>query len=173
MTRYEKQYQIPAYDIEQITSDIYLANLFEKTVALGAPAKKVSNWIMVDTMRLMRERNVDAKDICISPEYLAKLIGMTEDGKINSTIAKEVFEKMFDTNLDPQAYVQEKGLLMVDDTEALRLVVEQVIASNPQSVEDYRNGKERAIGFLVGQTMKAMKGKANPTLVTDILREML
>ena len=103
----------------------------------------------------------------------ADLIALTEEGSINSTVAKEVFEKIFDEDIDPDAYVRDHGLKTVNDEGELRAVVEQVIKDNPKSVEDYRNGKEKAIGFLVGQTMKAMKGKANPGMVNQILKELL
>ena len=150
-----------------------MAELFEATVALGSQPKKVSNWLMVETLRLLKEREMDPEDICFTPEHLAKLISLTESKAINSTVAKEVFEAMFDRDVDPEQYVEERGLKMVSDTDALRRVVEEVIAANPQSVEDYRNGKDRAIGFLVGQTMKAMKGKADPGMVNRLLKELL
>ena len=116
---------------------------------------------------------MDAIDISFSPENLAKLVKLTEAGTINSSVAKEVFEKVFDENIDPDAYVKEHGLAQVNDEGLLRDTVAKVIEENPQSVEDYRNGKEKAIGFLVGQTMKAMKGKANPSMVNQILKELL
>jgi aspartyl-tRNA(Asn)/glutamyl-tRNA(Gln) amidotransferase subunit B len=98
---------------------------------------------------------------------------MTDAGTINSSVAKEVFEHIFDEDIDPVKYVEEHGLGQVNDEGALRTTIEEIIANNPQSVEDYRSGKEKAIGFLVGQTMKAMKGKANPGMVNEMLREML
>lgn len=173
MGRYRREYDIPEYDIEIITQSRHMAELFEVTVALGSQPKKVSNWLMVETLRLLKEREMDPEDICFTPEHLAKLISLTESKAINSTVAKEVFEAMFDRDVDPEQYVEERGLKMVSDTDALRRVVEEVIAANPQSVEDYRNGKDRAIGFLVGQTMKAMKGKADPVSVNGLLRELL
>ena len=116
---------------------------------------------------------MDAIDFSFSPENLAKLVKLTEAGTINSSVAKELFEKVFDENIDPDAYVKEHGLAQVNDEGLLRDTVAKVIEENPQSVEDYRNGKEKAIGFLVGQTMKAMKGKANPGMVNQILKELL
>ncbi|MBP3457767.1 MAG: Asp-tRNA(Asn)/Glu-tRNA(Gln) amidotransferase GatCAB subunit B, partial [Lachnospiraceae bacterium] len=106
-------------------------------------------------------------------EHLAKLITLIDSKAINSSVAKEVFEEIFKNDVDPEAYVEEKGLKTVNDEGALRKTVEEVIANNPQSVEDYRNGKEKAIGFLVGQTMKAMKGKADPAMVNQLLKELL
>ena len=173
MLRYKEEFDLPEYDIDIITASKHMADVFEATVALGGQPKKVSNWLMVETLRLLKENGLDAEDIRFSPENLSKLIRMTDAKEINSSVAKEVFEAMFKENVDPEAYVEEKGLKTVNDEGALRKTVEQVIAENPQSVEDYRNGKEKAIGFLVGQTMKAMKGKADPGMVNKLLKELL
>lgn len=173
MKRYKEEFDIPDYDIEIITGSKHMADIFEATVALCSQPKKVSNWLMVETMRLLKEKEMDPEDIRFSPQNLAKLIGLTELKVINSTVAKEVFEVMFDSDIDPEKYVEEKGLKTVNDQGALKKTVEEVIAANPQSVEDYKNGKEKAIGFLVGQTMKAMKGKADPASVNALLKELL
>lgn len=173
MKRYKEEFDIPDYDIEIITGSKHMADIFEATVALCSQPKKVSNWLMVETMRLLKEKEMDPEDIRFSPQNLAKLIGLTEQKVINSTVAKEVFEVMFDSDIDPEKYVEEKGLKTVNDQGALKKTVEEVIAANPQSVEDYKNGKEKAIGFLVGQTMKAMKGKADPASVNALLKELL
>lgn len=173
MERYKKEYDIPDYDIEIITGSKHMADLFEATVALGSQPKKVSNWLMVETLRLLKENEMEPEDIRFSPQHLSGLIRLTDSKAINSTVAKEVFEKMFRDDADPEKYVEEKGLKTVNDEGALRKTVEEVIASNPQSVSDYRNGKEKAIGFLVGQTMKAMKGKADPGMVNALLKELL
>lgn len=158
MRRYKQEYDIPDYDIEIITDSKHMADLFEETVALGSQPKKVSNWLMGETLRLLKEKGMDPEDICFSPENLAKLIALVDAKAINSSVAKEVFEVMFEKDLDPGKYVEEKGLKTVNDEGALRKTVEEVIAANPQSVADFKSGKEKAIGFLVGQTMKAMKG---------------
>ena len=173
MERYKQEFDIPEYDIEIITGTKRMADLFEETVALGAQPKKVSNWLMVETLRLLKEHDMDPEDIRFSPAHLAALIQLTDTKAINSSVAKEVFEEMFKNDIDPEKYVEEKGLKTVNDEGALRKTVEEVIAANPQSVEDYRNGKEKAIGFLVGQTMKAMKGKADPGMVNQLLKELL
>lgn len=173
MERYKKEYDIPQYDIEIITGTKHMADIFEATVALGSHPKKVSNWLMVETLRLLKEKEMEPEDIRFSPEHLAGLIRLTDAKVINSTVAKEVFEKMFESDIDPEKYVEEKGLKTVNDEGALRKTVEEVIAANPQSVEDYRGGKEKAIGFLVGQTMKAMKGKADPGMINALLKELL
>ena len=173
MKRYKEEFDIPEYDIEIITGSKHMADIFEATVALGAQPKKVSNWLMGETLRLLKEKEPDAEDIRFSPEHLAALIALTDARAISSTVAKEVFEVLFEEDIDPEQYVEEKGLKTVQDEGALKETVLQVIAANPQSVEDYHNGKEKAIGFLVGQTMKAMKGKADPASVNQLLKEAL
>ena len=173
MARYRREYDIPDYDIEILTGSKHMADLFEETIAICGKPKEVSNWLMVETMRLLKEKNQEPEDISFSPEHLAALIGLIEDGKINRTTAKEVFEVIFAEDVDPVAYVEEKGLGMVSDDGALREVVENVIRDNPQSVEDYHAGKKKAIGFLVGQTMKAMHGKADPAKINKLLAELL
>ena len=150
-----------------------MADVFEATTAICNKPKKVSNWLMGETMRILKEQNKDPEDIAFSPENLAKLIELTDAGTINGNVAKEVFEQIFAEDIDPDKYVEEYGLKTVNDEGALRDTIAKVIEENPQSVEDYRNGKEKAIGFLVGQTMKAMKGKANPGMVNKILKELL
>ena len=124
-------------------------------------------------MRLLKEKEQDPEDIAFSPENLAKLIGLVDKGTINRTVAKTVFEEIFIHDVDPEQYVEEKGLRMVSDEGALQKTIEEIIAANPQSVEDYRSGKEKAMGYLVGQTMRAMKGKADPGLVNKIVKELL
>ena len=171
--RYKEEYGIPEYDIDILTSEKKLADIFEETIALGCKPKEVSNWLMVETMRLLKEADMDASDLSFSPKNLAALIGLVEQGKINRTVAKEVFEVLFREDMDPVSYVEEKGLIMVQDEDALRSTIEEIVKNNPQSVEDYRSGKKKAMGFLVGQTMKAMKGKADPALVNKILAEIL
>ena len=173
LERYKKEFQIPEYDANIITSNKRLADIFEETTAICKNPKKVSNWLMVETMRLLKEHEMEPEQITFSPENLAKLIQLTDDRAINSSVAKEVFEKIFAEDIDPEAYVEENGLKTVSDDGALRSTIEKVIADNPQSVEDYHNGKKKAIGFLVGQTMKAMQGKADPAMVNQILAELL
>ena len=173
LERYNREFDIPRYDAEIITNSKKMADIFEATTAICGKPKKVANWLMVETLRLLKERGQEPEDICFAPEHLAKLIELTEAGTINSSVAKEVFEKIFDENVDPEEYVEEKGLKIVQDDGALEEVLKKVIADNPQAVADYKGGKEKALGALVGQTMKAMKGKANPGAVNKKLREML
>lgn len=171
--RYMEEYGLPEYDADILTGTKKLADIFEETIAMDANPKKVSNWLMGETMRILKEKEMDADEITFSAENLAKLIKLTDSQAINSSVAKEVFEKVFTDDIDPDKYVEEHGLKTVNDKGALRETVERVIAANPKSVEDYHNGKEKAIGFLVGQTMKEMKGKANPGMVNQLLKELL
>lgn len=173
MARYKEEFDIPEYDIGIITDSKHMADIFEETTAICKQPKKVSNWLMGETLRLLKEKSMDPEDIVFSPKNLAKLIALVDSKAININVAKEVFEVMFEKDIDPESYVEEKGLKTVNDEGALRKTIEEVIAANPQSVEDYRNGKDKAIGFLVGQTMKAMKGKADPGMVNQILKELL
>ena len=173
MKRYKEEFGIPDYDINIITDSKKLADIFEAATAICNKPKKVSNWIMGETMRLLKEKDMDAADISFSPENLAKLVELVEAGSINNSVAKDVFVKVFDEDVDPDKYIEENGLKQVNDEGALKAAIEKVIADNPQSVEDYRNGKKQAIGYLVGQTMKAMQGKANPGMVNKLLQELL
>lgn len=173
MARYQSEFGLPEYDADIITGHKKLADLFEETTAICGKPKKVSNWIMVETMRLLKENEMDAEDLSFSAENFAKLVELADSGAVTNTVAKDVFELIFKEDIDPDKYVEEKGLKTVNDEGELRAVVEQILKDNPQSVEDYHNGKEKAMGFLVGQTMKVMKGKANPGLVNQLLRELL
>lgn len=173
IARYREEFDIPEYDIGIITDSKHMADIFEQTTAICKQPKKVSNWLMGETLRLLKEKSMDSQDIVFSPQNLARLIALADSKAINMNVAKEVFEVMFEQDIDPEKYVEEKGLKTVNDEGALRKTIEEVIAANPQSVEDYRNGKDKAIGFLVGQTMKAMKGKADPGMVNQILKELL
>ena len=171
--RYKEEFDIPEYDINIITNSKHLADLFEETVSLGAQPKKVSNWIMGETLKLLKEKEMDPEDISFSASHLADLIKMTDAKEINSTVAKEVFEKIFFEDVDPKAYVEEKGLKTENNEDLLLEVAKRVIEANPQSVTDYKSGKEKAIGFLVGQSMRELKGKADPVAVTEMLKKLM
>ena len=173
LERYKREFDIPRYDAEILTESKSMADLFEAATAICRKPKKVSNWLMVETMRLMKEHGMEPEELRFSPENLAKLIELADAGTINSSVAKAVFEKVFAEDVDPEKYVEEQGLKTVHDEGKLKAALEQVIADNPQAVSDYKGGKEKALGALVGQTMKVMKGKANPGMVNQMLREML
>ena len=171
--RYKQQYGLPDYDADIITSSKKMADIFEEASEICQKPKKVSNWLMGETMRLLKESGQDTDELTLDAAKLAKVVELADSGALTNTAAKEVFEEVFKNNADPQAYMEEKGLKTVSDEGALKSTIEQVIKDNPQSVEDYRSGKQKAIGFLVGQTMNAMQGKANPGLVNRILKELL
>ncbi len=173
LERYKKEYDIPQYDAEILTNFKHMADIFEEAAAICGKPKKVSNWLMVETMRLLKENGMEPEDIDFAPENLAALVELTEAGTINSSVAKEVFEKIFAEGIDPKAYVEEHGLKTVNDDGALEEVLKKVIADNPQAVADYQGGKKKALGALVGQTMKTMKGKADPVAINKKLQEML
>ncbi len=171
--RYQREYDIPEYDINLLTSSKKLADIFEHTIALCHKPKEVSNWLMTDTMRLLKERGEEPEDLSFDPANLAKLIELVDKKIINRTVAREVFAEIFENNVDPAQFVEEKGLKVVSDEGALRDVIEEILAKNPQSVADYKAGKQKAMGFVVGQTMRAMKGKADPAVVNELVKTML
>ncbi len=173
LERYKKEYDIPQYDAEILTNSKHMADIFEEAAAICGKPKKVSNWLMVETMRLLKENGMEPEDIDFAPENLAALVELTEAGTINSSVAKEVFEKIFAEDIDPKAYVEEHGLKTVNDDGALEEVLKKVIADNPQAVADYQGGKKKALGALVGQTMQTMKGKADPLAINKTLQAML
>lgn len=173
LARYKKEYDIPEYDAKILTESKHMADIFEAATKLCGKPKKVSNWLMVETMRLLKDNDMDADEIKFSPVNLAKLVDLVDAGTINSSVAKEVFEKIFSDDIDPEQYVEENGLKSMNDEGELKATIQAVIDANPQAVEDYHNGKNKAIGALVGQTMKATKGKANPAVVNKLLMELL
>ena len=173
MERYQRAYGLPAYDAGLLTESKAMADLFEETVEICKKPKEVSNWLMVEAMRLLKERAMEPENMKLSAASLASLIAMVEERKINRTVAKTVFQEIFDGEIDPEQYVADHGLGMVADDRALRLAIEKVLAENPQSVSDYRGGKTKAMGYLVGQAMKTMKGKADPATVSALVKEML
>lgn len=172
-TRFIEHYNLPAYDAMVLTSTREMADFYEQCVALFNNPKSVSNWMMGEFSRLMNADNMEITAIRITPAQLAKMLQLLEEGTISGKIAKTVFEEMFAGGKDPEIIVREKGLVQISDQGAIEAVVDQVIADNPKSVEDYRGGKDRALGFLVGQVMKSTKGKANPGLVNKLLKDKL
>ncbi|GAB6170854.1 Asp-tRNA(Asn)/Glu-tRNA(Gln) amidotransferase subunit GatB [Paradesulfitobacterium aromaticivorans] len=164
---------LSAYDAEVITSSKGLADFFDKALRKCEDAKSLTNWVMGDFTRLLKANEVSVFDSPISPEQVAEMVNLIEKGTISGKIAKSIIEEMFATGKDASVIVKEKGLAQISDESALIKIIDEVIAANPASVEDYRAGKERAIGFLVGQVMKASKGQANPGLVNKLLKERL
>lgn len=171
--RYREQLGLSEYDTDMITGDISFVRLFEHTVEVCNSPKDAANWIMGELMRLLRETGTPPENIPFSPDSLGKLIHMVKAGKINLGTAKAVFEKVFTENADPEKYVEEHGLAQLTELSALRPVIEKVVAENPKSVGEYRAGKTQALGYLMGQAMRALKGKAPGREVQKILKEII
>ncbi len=172
--RYKKEYELPDYDIDQITGSKKMSEIFEGAVAEGADPKKASNWLMVETMRLMKETGIDAESLKFSAKNLAALIKLVDSKEINGGVAKEVFEKaVFSDDLDPVKYVADNNMSTKADSGQLLEVVKKAIEANPKAVEDVKNGKQKAIGAIVGFVMKEMKGKCDPGEVNKLIAEEL
>jgi aspartyl-tRNA(Asn)/glutamyl-tRNA(Gln) amidotransferase subunit B len=171
--RFVAEYAIPDYDARILTQSAELAGYFEETAAACGNAKAASNWIMGELTRKMNEEGLTIRDVPLEPVRLAGLIRLVDSGTISGPIAKEVFEKLFASGRTAAEIVEQEGLARIDDETAVAAAVRGVIESNPGPVAQYRAGKQQTFGFLVGQVMKATKGKANPTLVNDLLRRML
>jgi len=171
--RYVAELGLPSYDADVITSSKKLADFFEESLNYTKDAKAVSNWIMGDLLGYLNANGLELEDVKVTGQGLGEMIGLMEKGTISSKIAKTVFKAMLETGKLPQQIVEEQGLVQISDEGAIKAVVDQIVTNNPQSVEDYKAGKEKAIGFLVGQVMKETKGKANPALVNKLLVERL
>ncbi len=171
--RYIEELGLPEYDAGIITSSKTLSDFFESATKSCGNAKAVSNWIMTDIIRIAREKGIEYNELPFTSEQFAKLITLIDKGTISGSIAKKVFEEMVETGKEPEKIVEEKGLVQISDEGAIKEVVDKIIAANPQSVEDYKNGKDRALGFLVGQCMKEMKGKGNPQILNKLILEYL
>ena len=171
--RYMTDWNLPEYDAQMLTGDKALAEFFEACVALGAAPKQVSNWILGECLRRLSSDGLEPKDIPISPATLVRLIALVKEGKLNRNTAVRVFDAVFSDDGDVDSYVAEHGLEQVSDTGLVKAVVEKILAANPQSVNDYKSGKEKAFGFLVGQTMRELKGQASPQVVNETLHSLL
>ena len=173
MARYISEFNLPEYDADIITLYKPLADLFEAAVEKGSAPKEASNWLMGETMRIVKDKGIEPDQVKLTGENFAKFLKLIENDVINKTVAKEVFEAIFDGGVNPEAYVEEHGLKMDNDTDGLKKIMEEVVANNPKAVADYQGGNKKAIGALVGQTMKATQGKANPQMINKILNEIL
>ncbi len=171
--RYVSEYGLPAYDAEVITSSKKLADFFEESLRYTNDAKAASNWIMGELLGFLNANNLEISDVKITGKGLGELIGLIEKGTISGKIAKTVFKEMVETGKEPQKIVEEQGLVQISDEGAIKAIIDKVVENNPQSVADFKAGKEKAIGFLVGQVMKETKGKANPGLVNKLLMDKL
>ena len=171
--RYQRDYRLPDYDCRMITSDRALAELFEGLVALGAPPKQAANWIMGEVLGALSARGMEPREMKLTAPTLARLIDLVETGRLNRNTAVKVFEAVFDEDGDVEEYVREHNLEQVSDAGVVGQAVAQVLADHPRSVADFQGGKEKAFGFLVGQVMGRLKGKADPRLVHRLLRQAL
>lgn len=169
--RYIKDFELPEYDANIITASKKLADLFDEAVKTSKNPKSISNWIMGDLIRMMSENNIE--DVPFTGKDLVKLVGLIDNGKISSAIAKKVFKDMFSTGKDPEKIVEEKGMLQISDEGAIKEIVMEVLENNLQSIADFKAGKDKALGFLVGQAMKESKGKANPQMLNKMFLDEL
>lgn len=169
--RYINELGLPEYDAKVLTQSKELSDYYEEVVKHGADAKLASNWMMGEVSAYLNAEQKEITEVAMKPESLAKLIKLIENGTISTKIAKQIFEELIEKGGDPEAIVKEKGLMQISDEGELRKLVIEIIENNEQSVQDYKNGKDRALGFLVGQAMKATKGKANPQLINKLLKE--
>ncbi len=169
--RYVEELGLPAYDAKVLTLTKEMSDFFQATIDKGADAKPASNWLMGEVSAYLNKEQKELKDTALQPESLAKMIQLIEKGTISSKIAKKVFVELVKNGGDPEVIVKEKGLVQISDEGVLRKFVTDILDNNEQSIEDFKNGKDRAIGFLVGQIMKATKGQANPPMVNKILLE--
>ena len=171
--RYINEFKLSEKDAKLLTASKYLSNMFEAAEKICGNAKAVANWLLSDVSRILNEKELEPEGIPFKAEHLAKLVELIEKGTISSTIGKKVVEELFESPRDPEEIIKEKGWIQISDEGAIKEVVEKVIANNPQSVADYKAGKDKAIGFLVGQAMKETKGKANPQMLNKMFKEEL
>ena len=171
--RFVRDYLIPAYDAGVLTQSRALADYYEAVVRLTGKPKIASNWIMGDILRFINEEKREITDCPITPEALAEMIRLIEEGTISGKIAKEVIDEMYKTGKPATTIIAEKGLVQITDEGALVQAINEVIAANPKQLEQYRSGRDKVFGFFVGQVMKATQGKANPQMINDLLKKML
>lgn len=171
--RYIKEYGLPEYDVDIITSSKYLVKIFEEANEVCNEPKEVSNWIMGEVLRLASETSTEYENIKFNAANLGKLILILKNKTISRNTAKEVFEKMFADDIEPEKYIKENGLEMINDDNAVKSIVESVLAANPKSVEEYKSGNDKVTRFLMGQCMKQLKGKADPASVNEAIMEAL
>ena len=169
VVRFIAEYKIPEYDAGILSGEIELADYYEKVTKTSGDPKLSSNWVLTEVLRILKEKNISIEEFTVSPENLGKLILLIKNNTISSKIAKEIFEVLLTEDRDPGEIVKEKGLVQITDNNEIEKIVDTVLSENAQSVEDYKAGKDKAMGFLVGQAMKLSKGKANPKIVTDII----
>jgi len=173
MVRFMSSYNLPEYDSEILTQTRDLADYFEKVITVTKDYKGASNWVMGDVLKAINEEKIDIKDFPVTPVYLGELIELINNNTISGKIAKDIFPGMIKENKRPSEIVKERNLVQITDTGTITAIIEKVLSDHPAEVEEYLSGKEKVFGFFVGQIMKESKGKANPKLVNDILREKI
>jgi len=173
MARFIREYGLPEYDAQVLTAAKPVSVFFEECVKAYDNAKIVSNWIMGDVLRLLKDKNMEPEELPVKPEQLVELLRLLDKGVVNNTVAKQVFEEMFVSGGTAKDIIAKKGLEQISDDGMIREMLVKIIKANPKSVEDFKNGKEKALGFFVGQVMRETKGKANPKIVNELVREAL
>ncbi|MEN6350894.1 MAG: Asp-tRNA(Asn)/Glu-tRNA(Gln) amidotransferase subunit GatB [Syntrophomonas sp.] len=171
--RLGEEYGLPDYDAAIITLSPDYLEFFDQCIHSYHDAKLVSNWMMSELNRLLNQNNMEIADCRFKPHDLVKILQFIDEGKISGKMAKSVFEEMFNTGKAPETIVEEKGMVQISDQDTLLSLIDEIIGKNPKVLEDYRNGKEKAFGFFVGQVMKVTKGQANPGMVNQLLKERL
>lgn len=169
--RFAEIFKLSNYDASVLTEEKVLADFFEECVKILNRPKAICNWIINDLLREVKDRKLDINNLPIQPKQLISLVEIVENGTISSTIAKEVFSEMIQTGKDPQLIIEDKKLAQISDESLIEAVIEKVISNNPEAIEDYKKGKKNALAFLVGQVMKETKGKANPKIVNELLKD--
>jgi aspartyl-tRNA(Asn)/glutamyl-tRNA(Gln) amidotransferase subunit B len=169
--RYIEDFGLSEYDASVLVQSKAIADFFQETVEAGADSKLTANWLMGEVSGYLNNNDMDIEETALTPQSLAKLIELIEKGTISSKIAKQVFADVMEQGGDPEQIVKDKGLMQISDEGELKQVVDGILDNNPQSIEDYKNGKDKALGFLVGQVMKETKGKANPQMVNSLILE--
>lgn len=171
--RFVSQYELPEHDADLLTAEKSLADWYEEAVRLGGHPKTVSNWVMVELMKLLNEENKSIEECHLKPKQLADMLKLMDKGTISGKIAKTVFEEMYKTGKNAKVIVEEKRLVQISDVGAIEKAIDEVIAKHSKEVERFKSGEEKLIGFFVGQVMKLTKGKANPQMVNELLRKKL
>ena len=171
--RYTQDWGIPAYDAGVLTQTKEMSDFYHATVAAGADPKLAANWLMGEVNAYLNSKQVELSDTALTPEHLATMIKLIEDETISSKIAKKVFKEIITNDTEPKAWVESKGMVQLSDPAKLQPIIDEVLDNNEQSIEDFKNGKDRAIGFLVGQIMKKTRGMANPKMVNKLLMASL
>ena len=171
--RYVNDWGITEYDAGVLTQTKEMSDFYEATVAAGADAKLAANWLMGEVSAYLNAQKVELGQTALTPEHLATMIKLIQDETISSKIAKNVFKEIIKNDTEPKAWVEEKGMVQLSDPAKLQPIIDEVLDNNAQSIEDFKNGKDRAVGFLVGNIMKQTHGKANPKVVNKLLMASL